>query len=41
MTAATHPTFWLIAGPDGVGRTTFAIKRLEAIFRFDQLRQLR
>src|SRR5262245_31104012 len=29
--AATHPTFWLIAGPDGVGRTTFAMKRLEAI----------
>jgi predicted ABC-type ATPase len=22
---------WLIAGPDGVGRTTFALKRLEAI----------
>ena len=27
----THPTFWLIAGPDGVGRTIFAMKRLEAI----------
>jgi predicted ABC-type ATPase len=31
MTAAHHPTFWLIAGPDGVGKTTFAMKRLEAI----------
>ena len=28
---ATHPTFWLIAGPNGVGKTTFAMKRLEAI----------
>ena len=28
---APHPTFWLIAGPDGVGKTTFAMKRLEAI----------
>jgi predicted ABC-type ATPase len=29
--AATQPTFWLIGGPDGVGKTTFAMKRLEAI----------
>lgn len=28
---ATHPTFWLIAGPNGVGKTTFAMKRLEAV----------
>jgi len=28
---APHPTFWLIAGPNGVGKTTFAMKRLEAI----------
>jgi predicted ABC-type ATPase len=28
---AAHPTFWLIAGPNGVGKTTFAMKRLEAI----------
>jgi predicted ABC-type ATPase len=28
---ATQPTFWLIAGPNGVGKTTFAMKRLEAI----------
>lgn len=27
---APQPTFWLIAGPCGVGRTTFAKKRLEA-----------
>ena len=26
-----HPTFWLIAGPNGVGKTTFARARLEAI----------
>lgn len=28
---ATQPAFWLIAGPDGVGKTTFAMKRLEAV----------
>ncbi len=28
---ATRPTFWLIAGPNGVGKTTFAMKRLEAV----------
>jgi predicted ABC-type ATPase len=27
---APQPTFWLIAGPYGVGRTTVAMKRLEA-----------
>jgi predicted ABC-type ATPase len=26
-----RPTFWLIAGPNGVGKTTFAMKRLEAV----------
>lgn len=26
-----HPTFWLIAGPNGIGKTTFARARLEAI----------
>jgi predicted ABC-type ATPase len=26
-----RPTFWLIAGPNGVGKTTFARKRLEAV----------
>lgn len=25
------PTFWLIAGPNGVGKTTFAMKSLEAV----------
>jgi predicted ABC-type ATPase len=25
------PTFWLIAGPNGVGKTTFAFKRLKAV----------
>jgi predicted ABC-type ATPase len=28
---ATRPTFWLIGGPNGVGKTTFALKRLEAV----------
>ena len=28
---AIRPTLWLIAGPDGVGKTTFAMKRLEAV----------
>jgi len=28
---STQPTFWLIAGPNGVGKTTFAMKRLEAV----------
>jgi predicted ABC-type ATPase len=28
---ATHPSFWLIAGPNGVGKTTFAMQRLEAV----------
>lgn len=27
----TRSAFWLIAGPDCVGKTTFAMKRLEAI----------
>jgi len=27
----SQPTFWLIAGPKGVGKTTFAMKRLEAV----------
>jgi predicted ABC-type ATPase len=26
-----QPTFWLIAGPNGVGKTTFAFKRLKAV----------
>lgn len=26
-----HPTFWLIAGPNGIGKTTYARARLEAI----------
>ena len=26
-----HPAFWLIAGPNGVGKTTYARARLEAI----------
>jgi predicted ABC-type ATPase len=30
MTSDRH-TFWLIAGPNGVGKTTFAFKRLKAI----------
>jgi predicted ABC-type ATPase len=29
--AATGPTFWLIAGPNGVGKTTFAFRRLKAV----------
>jgi predicted ABC-type ATPase len=28
--AEVQPTFWLIAGPNGVGKTTFAFKRLKA-----------
>jgi predicted ABC-type ATPase len=26
-----HPTFWLIAGPNGVGKTTYAMRHLEAV----------
>jgi predicted ABC-type ATPase len=29
--ATPHPTFWLIAGPNGVGKTTYALKHLEAV----------
>jgi predicted ABC-type ATPase len=29
--SSDRPTFWLIAGPNGVGKTTFAFKRLKAI----------
>jgi predicted ABC-type ATPase len=29
--AEERPTFWLIAGPNGVGKTTFAFKRLKAV----------
>ena len=29
--AGREPTFWLIAGPNGVGKTTFAFARLEAV----------
>jgi predicted ABC-type ATPase len=29
--SAAHPTFWLIAGPNGVGKTTFAFRRLKAV----------
>jgi predicted ABC-type ATPase len=35
--AADRPTFWLIAGPNGVGKTTFAFRSLKAMsgsFRF-------
>ncbi len=26
-----HPTFWLIAGPNGVGKTTYAMRHLRAV----------
>jgi predicted ABC-type ATPase len=29
--AQAAPTFWLIAGPAGVGKTTFAFLRLKAV----------
>ena len=29
--AGAQPTLWLIAGPNGVGKTTFAFKRLKAV----------
>jgi predicted ABC-type ATPase len=29
--AQAAPTFWLIAGPNGVGKTTFAFQRLKAV----------
>ena len=28
---AGHPTFWLIAGPNGVGKTTYAMRHLKAV----------
>jgi predicted ABC-type ATPase len=29
--ADDHPVFWLIAGPNGVGKTTYAFKHLKAV----------
>jgi predicted ABC-type ATPase len=29
--AAGQPTFWLIAGPNGVGKTTYAMRHLKAV----------
>ena len=29
--SGARPTFWLIAGPNGVGNTTYAMRRLKAI----------
>jgi predicted ABC-type ATPase len=26
-----HPTFWLIAGPNGVGKTTYAMRHLKSV----------
>ena len=26
-----RPTFWLIAGPEGAGRTTYAMRHLKAV----------
>lgn len=31
MTAAKKPTLWLIAGPDGVGKSTYAYRHVRQI----------